>query len=102
MRQRLTQLPEPTALVSLNRTDFAAATGVFLLVFLSTFPIVIPFFVVHEVGLALRLSNAVAIAMLFVTGWSLGRYAGRPGWTTGSGVVAVGLVLVGITIALGG
>ena len=102
MRGRLTQLPEPSAFASLNRADFAGATGVFLLVFLSTFPIVIPFFVVREVGLALRLSNAVAIAMLFVTGWSLGRYAGRPGWRTGLGTVAVGLVLVGITIALGG
>ena len=102
MRERLNQLPEPSALVSLNRADFAGAAGVFLLVFLSTFPIVIPFLVVREVALALRASNAVAIVMLFVTGWSLGRYAGRPGWRTGLGMVAVGLVLVGITMALGG
>ena len=102
MRQRLTQLPEPSALVSLNRADFVGAAGVFLLVFLSTFPIVIPFFFVRDVALALRASNAVAIAMLFATGWSLGRYAGRPGWRTGLGMVALGIVLVGITMALGG
>ena len=40
--------------------------------------------------------------MLFVLGWSLGRYAGRPGWRTGLGMVLIGLVLVGITMALGG
>ena len=102
MRERLIRLPEPSALVSLNRADFVGAAGVFLLVFLSTFPVVIPFFVVRDVALALRASNAVAIVMLFVTGWSLGRYAGRPGWRTGLGMVAVGIVLVGITMALGG
>jgi hypothetical protein len=102
MRERLIQLPDRSALVSLNRADFAGATGVFLLVFLSTFPVVIPFLLLHDVRLALRASNAVAIAMLFITGWSLGRFAGRPGWDTGVGMVAVGVVLVAITVALGG
>jgi VIT1/CCC1 family predicted Fe2+/Mn2+ transporter len=102
MRERVTRLRDPSALVSLNRTDFLGATGVFLLVFLSTFPVVIPFLVVGEVTLALRASNAVAIAMMFATGWSLGRYAGRSGWRTGLGLVALGFVLVGIAMALGG
>jgi hypothetical protein len=102
LRQRLNRLPDPEALVPLNRADFTGAAGVFLLVFLSTFPVVVPFFLVSEIGAALRTSNAVAIVMLFAAGWSLGRYAGRPGWRTGLGMVAVGLVLVGITMALGG
>ena len=102
MRDRLTRLPEPVALVSLNRADFLGAAGVFLLVFLSTFPVVIPFFVVREVAFALRASNAIAIVMMFATGWSLGRYAGRSGWRTGLGMVALGIALVGITMALGG
>ena len=102
MRERLTTLPEPSAFVSLTRADFVGAAGVLLLVFVSTFPIVIPFFVVGDVAVALRASNAVAIVMLFITGWSLGRYAGRPGWRTGFGMVTVGIVLVGITVALGG
>src|SRR5437773_5003428 len=102
MRERLTTLPDPSALVSLNRADFAGAAGVFLLVFVSTFPVVIPFLVVRDVVTALRASNAIAIVMLFITGWSLGRYAGRPGWRAGLGMVAVGVALVGITVALGG
>jgi hypothetical protein len=66
MHEHLAELPESTAL-SLSRTDFAGATGVFLLVSLSTFPIVIPFVLVHDV-IALRTSNAVAIGMLFAAG----------------------------------
>jgi VIT1/CCC1 family predicted Fe2+/Mn2+ transporter len=102
VRERLTSLPEPPALVPLNRGDLVGAVNVFLLVFLSTFPVAIPFLVLGEVALALRASNVVAIVMMFATGWSLGRYAGRSGWRTGLGMVAIGIVLVGITMALGG
>jgi len=102
MRRRLARLPEPSAVVSLNRDDFVGAGRVFLLVFLSTFPVVIPFFVIREVSLALRASNIVAIVMMFATGWSLGRYTGRSGTRTGLGMVALGLALVAITMALGG
>ncbi len=82
--------------------DVVAAVGVFLLVFLSTFPVAIPFLIVRNPLTALRLSNAIALVMLFVTGWSLGTHAGMPGWRAGLGVMAIGLVLVVITIALGG
>ena len=102
LSQRLNQLPDPEAHASLNRADVTGAAGVFLLVFLSTFPVLIPFFVVSEIGAALRASNAVALVMLFITGWSLGRYTGRPGWRTGFGMVAVGIALVAITTVLGG
>ena len=57
---------------------------------------------VRNVVTALRASNAIAIVMLFITGWSLGRYAGRPGWRAGLGMVAVGIALVALTMALGG
>jgi VIT1/CCC1 family predicted Fe2+/Mn2+ transporter len=102
MRQRLTRMPEPSALASLNRADFLGAAGVFLLVFLSTFPVVVPFLVIREVTVALRASNAVGIVMMFAAGWSLGRFAGRSGWRTGLGMVALGIALVGVTMALGG
>ena len=51
MYERLTQLRGLSVLVSLNRADFVGAAGVFLLVFLSTFPVVMPFFAVREVAL---------------------------------------------------
>jgi VIT1/CCC1 family predicted Fe2+/Mn2+ transporter len=86
----------------LEAADLAGAAGVFLLVFLSTFPVVVPFLVLDEPRAALRTSNAVAVVMLFAAGWSLGRHAGRSAWATGLGTVAVGLALVAITMALGG
>jgi len=102
LRRRLAGMPEPSRLVPLNRADYRGATAVFLLVFLSTFPIVIPLLVIRNVAIALRASNAVAIVMMFAAGWSLGRYTGRSGWGAGLTMVALGLVLVGITVALGG
>jgi VIT1/CCC1 family predicted Fe2+/Mn2+ transporter len=49
----------------------------------------------------LRISNTVAILMLFLTGFTFGRHIGRP-WQVGLSMVAIGLVLVAIAIALGG
>ena len=73
-----------------------------MLVFLSTFPVLIPLLLVGRAGLALRISNGIAILMLFLTGNALGRYSGRSQWLTGLVMVLVGCVLVGACIALGG
>jgi hypothetical protein len=86
----------------LTRADLIGAGGVFLLVFSSTFPVVVPLIVLREPQQALALSNAVAVLMLFFLGRSLGRYAGKSGWRIGFGLVFVGLFLVGLTMALGG
>jgi VIT family len=102
LRQRLRQLPEPAKWPMLDRRDFRGAVGVFLLVFLSTLPIVIPFLVVSDADVAIRASNAIAILMLFGVGWSVGTHAGQSGWRTGLVMVVLGLVLVAVTIALGG
>ena len=73
MHQRLMQLPEPPARARLSKDDWLGALGVFLIVFVSTFPVVIPFIFMHNVGPALRVSNAIAIVMLFLTGYAFGR-----------------------------
>ena len=67
----------------------------FLLVFLSTFPVVIPFLVMHSAIPALRVSNAIAVVMLFLTGAAFGRLTGHAPWIIGIGMVVVGCVLVG-------
>jgi VIT1/CCC1 family predicted Fe2+/Mn2+ transporter len=82
--------------------DGRAAIAVLLLVFLSTFPVAVPFIVVTEPHRALRISNAVAIALLFIGGWRLARYAGFRPLVTGAAMVALGVMLVVVTIALGG
>jgi VIT1/CCC1 family predicted Fe2+/Mn2+ transporter len=71
-------------------------------VFLSTLPIVIPFVVIANPAVAIRASNGIAILMLFFMGWTLGTHAGQPGWRPGVVMVVFGLVLVAVTIALGG
>jgi VIT1/CCC1 family predicted Fe2+/Mn2+ transporter len=86
----------------LGRDDFLGALGVFLLVVLATFPVVIPFAVFDTTALALRVSNAVAVVTLFAAGWTLGRYAGANAWLGGVIMAALGTVLVGAIIALGG
>jgi hypothetical protein len=102
MRQRLKDLPEPPERARLGNSEWLGALGVFLLVFLSTFPVVIPFIFMKDTWLALRVSNAIAIAMLFLTGYAFGRVTGRHPWVTGVSMVIIGAVLVGLTIALGG
>ena len=86
----------------LNRDDLRGAVGVLLLVFLTTFPLVIPFFFIHEPWRALRVSNLVAVVMLFVAGHRLGKYAMYHPVRLGLLMVAIGIVLVAMTIALGG
>ena len=102
LRQRLTTMPEPQRHAALNRGDLLAALAVFLLVFLSTFPVVLPFFLTSDAMRALRLSNAIAIFMLLVGGYEYGRYAGFRPWRAAFVMVTIGIVLVAATIALGG
>lgn len=102
MRHKLKQLPEPPAHPRLTGDDWRAAFRVFLLVFLSTFPVAIPFLFIPRPILALRISNAVAIVMLFGCGYAFARYSGFRPWRIGLAMVGVGVALVGLTIALGG
>lgn len=102
MSRRLKELPDLPDRARLSKEDWLGFLGVFLLVFLSMFPVVIPFIFMKDALLALRVSNAIAIVMLFLTGYAFGRIAGRRPWLRGLAMVALGCVLVGITILLGG
>ena len=101
IRSRLARLPEPTV-SALTLGDFRTALGVVLLVFLSTLPVALPFAFVNEAHRALRISNGIALLMLFLGGYYLGRHGGTHAWRVGLGTLAIGLVLVWATIALGG
>ena len=102
LRERLVRQPDSPERSVWNRRDLTGAFAVFLLVFLSTVPISLPFLLFPGAEFAMRASNAIAIAMLFGMGWTLGTHTGRSGWRAGLVMVCLGLVLVGITIALGG
>ncbi len=102
LRQRIVALPEPPSRARLDGSDWRGAVAVFLLVFFSTFPVAVPFIVMQDKMTALRVSNAIAITMLFVAGAGYGRVVGRSPWLVGVGMVALGSALVGLTMALGG
>ena len=102
IRARLQQLPAPPAHVYWSRHDWLGALGVFLLVFLATLPVVFPFILMHDATRSLRVSNAIAIALLFFTGYAYGRMTGRHPWLMGISMILLGVILVAITMALGG
>jgi len=102
IRRRLLQLPEPLPLARLSGRDWVGALGVFLLVFLATLPVALPFVILHNHAWAMRTSNAIAIVMLFLAGAAYGRCIGRSPWIIGVVMVLLGVVLVGLTMALGG
>lgn len=103
IRQRLQRLPKPTSPMRLYSKDIRAAFGVFLLVFLSTFPVVLPFFFMRHPTRSLRVSNLIAVIMLFLTGMAYGKFAGsRRPWRIGAIMVVIGLVMVALTVVLGG
>ena len=100
--ERLRTMPGPPARVRLAGSDWRGALGVFLLVFLSTFPVAIPFIFMRNTWGAMRVSNAVAIAMLFIAGVAYGRVVDRSPWLVGVFMVGLGSALVAVTMALGG
>jgi len=83
-------------------SDLRAALIIFLLVFTCTFPVVLPFIFLNNTALALRMSNAIALLILFVGGFSVGKYAGFHPFLTGTMLTVLGIILVAITMALGG
>lgn len=102
IRGKLLRLPEPPPRPHLRRDDWLGALAVFLLVFFTTLPVALPFVFMDDVARAMRASNAVAVALLFLSGFGFGRVAGYRPWLTGLGMVVLGTILVAVTIALGG
>jgi hypothetical protein len=86
----------------LDGREWLGALAVFLIVFLSTLPVVAPFVLIHDARVALRTSNLVAILMLLVAGYIFGKYAGHRPWTMAVGMVLLGAAMVATAILLGG
>ena len=102
MRQKLQRLPAPCERPTLAKRDWIGALGLCVLSFASTFPVVIPFIFVSDAKLALRVSYAIAIVMLFCCGYAFGYHSGLPPWAAGLSMVAIGSALVGVAVAFGG
>jgi hypothetical protein len=102
LNERLVNLEQLPRKKIISATDLRAAFIIFLLVFTCTFPVALPFILLHDIALALRISNLVALLILFFGGISVGKYAGfKPLWT-GTIITFLGIVLVALTMVLGG
>jgi hypothetical protein len=102
IRGRVVALVDVPTSPKLNRDDGLAALAIFLIVVAATFPVVLPFMMFDDVGIAKNVSRAIALAMLFFGGLALGRYAGYGSWKVGLIMVGLGTGLVVAINALGG
>lgn len=102
LRQKLARLTGHPSRPQLRRADWLGALSVFFWVFLVTFPVAIPFLFMDSVWRAMRVSNGIAIILLFIAGYAFGRVSSFHPWLTGLAMVALGSALAGLTIALGG
>jgi VIT1/CCC1 family predicted Fe2+/Mn2+ transporter len=89
--------------IGLQRDDLAGMVGSVVVAVVAVIPSLIPLYALSaDLPLAIRVSNIVSFAMLFVLGFSWGRYTGVSPWKTGLGLAAIGLLMVLIAIPLGG
>ena len=93
-------LPENQRL--LGKKDVYGAIACFWLVFVSCLPAALPFFVIRQPYLALRLSNCLLLTLLFLVGKKWGEHVGVSPILSGLGMLASGVLLVGIAVLLRG
>jgi hypothetical protein len=100
--EKLKKLPAITVRSTLILKDFLLAGQIFLLVFLTTLPVALPFLFIRNVAMAMRISNGIALLLLFAGGFSLARYSGLRPCVTALAYAAIGVILVAMTMVLGG
>jgi VIT1/CCC1 family predicted Fe2+/Mn2+ transporter len=87
---------------TLTREDVYGALASFWLVFFSSIPAAFPFLIIDDAWVALRVSNAILIALLFVVGYRWARHTNLPPVRVGLSLMVGGVALVLVAIALGG
>jgi hypothetical protein len=102
IQAELLRMPETSMQARLEAADWLAAIAVFLFVFASTMPVIVPFLFLDDAVVALRISNAIAVTMMFVLGYIFGQLSGYRPLVSATAMVLVGSVVVTLTIALGG
>jgi VIT1/CCC1 family predicted Fe2+/Mn2+ transporter len=101
MSRKLQAAPQPPA-PHLTWIDIRSAIAVFFLVFLSTLPVIAPFFFMTEIHRALRFSHTIALVMLAVLGAAYARTTGQKPLRGALLMAGFGVVLAAMTLALGG
>lgn len=91
-----------TARAHLHLDDYIAAGLVLVLVSLTALPGLLPLLLVDDANLALRIANAGQVLLLFFIGFGWASYTGAPRLRTGALIALLGVILVLISVALGG
>jgi hypothetical protein len=86
----------------LRAQDFMAAAIIAVIVALTALPGVLPFLVLKDGYLALRIANLIQVCLLFVVGVRWARHTGANPWTTGFALAGLCVALVAVAVALGG
>jgi hypothetical protein len=102
IQERLISLENVPKSALINWSELRTAFMILLLVFTCTFPVALPFIFINNTASALRLSNIIALLILFIGGFSVGKYAGFRPTLSGIAILVLGIILVAITMALGG
>ena len=92
----------PAAPNPVTREDVMGALAAGWVVFACSFPAVLPFLFLDDPRLALRVSNAILIGLLFFVGWRAARHTLVRPWLAGLAFMLVGVLLVALAIPLGG
>jgi len=92
----------PPAPNPVTKSDLMGAFWSFWLVFLASLPAAIPFVIFDDARFALRVSNAILLALLFISGYLWARYTVSRPWLVGLCFLVAGIALVLAAIALGG
>ena len=92
----------PAAPNPVTREDVLGALAAGWVVFACSFPAVLPFLFLDDPRLALRVSNAILIGLLFFVGWRAARHTLVRPWLAGLAFMLVGVLLVALAIPLGG
>ena len=92
----------PQMVNRVRRADLLGGLAAGWLVFACSFPAVLPFLMLDDPRLALRVSNAILLGLLFFVGWRWARHTLARPWIAGSVFMLVGLLLVALAIPLGG
>jgi VIT1/CCC1 family predicted Fe2+/Mn2+ transporter len=102
LRDEILKLPPPPESVFLTWTDVKNALLAFILVFTSTIPVILPFLFITQPHHAVRVSNWIALILLFITGRYFGKKTGFKPWRTAFILTIIGVAIVIATIYLGG
>jgi len=97
----LAKVPVPPR-ARVRRQDLEGAVGIFFLANAALLPLAVPFVLISDLRVAQHVSNGIALVLLFACGFALARYTGERPIRVALRLTGFGVVLIALTVALGG